>query len=176
VEGKAKPVTATIVVVGRVVNHAPALDVSGVRNITTAQTCSLSLAATDVDIGQTFTYAMLKAPLGATLSADKFKWASPAGHTGTDTVIFIVTDNGTPPMSGTATVFITVSSQITAPVKVQGVKAVSKTNGYFVFSWNKVSNADSYDVFRSADTVNFQKIGSASDSLFGDSVKTANFY
>jgi hypothetical protein len=176
VEGKAKPVTATIVVVGRLVNHAPALDVSGVRNITTTQACSLSLSTRDIDSGQTFTYAMIKAPQNATLAANIFKWTPPTGHTGTDTVKFTVTDNGKPPMSDTQTVFITVSLQITVPVKVQGVKAASKINGYFVFSWSKVSNADSYDVFRSADMVNFQKIGSSSDSLFGDSVKTANFY
>jgi hypothetical protein len=176
VEGKEKTVTATIVVVGKTVNHAPVLDVSGVRNIVIAQTCSLSLSTTDVDSGQTFTYAMIKAPQGATLNANIFKWTPPTGHTGTDTVKFTVTDNGKPPMSDTQTVYITVSSQITVPVKVLGVKAVSKINGYFIFSWNKVSNADSYDVFRSQDTVNFQKIGSTSDSLFGDTVKTGSFY
>ena len=81
-------------------------------------------------------------------------------------------------MSDTQKVIITVSSQIIAPAQVQGVVTVSKVNGYFVLSWNKVSNADSYNIFRSADTVaaDFQKVGSTSDSLFGDSVKTGNYY
>ncbi len=163
---------------GSTSNHKPVLSVTGVRNILTAQACSLSLSATDPDAGQTLTYAMIKSPQGATLTANIFRWTAPAGQTGADTAIFTVTDNGTPPMSDTQTVIITVSSQITVPVKVPGVKAVSKANGYFVFSWNKVSNADSYNIFRSADTVaaDFQKIGSTSDSLFDDSAKMTNYY
>jgi uncharacterized repeat protein (TIGR02543 family) len=162
---------------GSTSNHKPVLSVAGVRNILTAQACSLSLSATDPDSGQTLTYAMIKYPQGATLTAKTFRWTAP-GQTGTDTAIFTVTDNGTPPMSDTQTVIITVSSQITVPVKVPGVKAVSKVNGYFVFSWNKVSNADSYNIFRATDTVaaDFQKIGNTSDSLFGDSVKMTNYY
>ena len=171
-----KTYTANIVIVGRNVNHKPALSVSGVRNIVSAAACSLSLSATDADAGQTFTYAMIKGPQGATLTSSIFRWTAPAAVTGVDTVIFTVTDNGQPPMSDTQTVYITVSSQIVAPVKVPGVKAVSKFNGYFVLSWTKVSNADSYNIFRATDTVNFQKIGSTSDSLFGDSVKSGNYY
>jgi uncharacterized repeat protein (TIGR02543 family) len=168
--------TANIIIVGRNVNHKPALSVSGVRNIVSAAACSLSLSATDADAGQTFTYAMIKGPQGATLTSSIFRWTAPTAFTGTDTATFTVTDNGKPPMSDTQTVLITVSSQIVAPVKVLGVKAVSKVNGYFVLSWNKVSNADSYNIFRAIDTINFQKIGSTSDSLFGDSVKSGNYY
>ena len=173
-----KTYTATITMVGKNVNHKPSLSVSGVRNIVSAQACSLSLSATDPDSGQTLTYAMIKGPQNATLTGTVFRWTSPATFTGVDSAIFIVTDNGTPAMSDTQKVMITVSSQIIAPAQVQGVMAVSKVNGYFVLSWNKVSNADSYNTFRSADTVaaNFQKVGSTSDSLFGDSVKTANYY
>src|SRR5271157_1982277 len=171
-----KTFTATITIVGKNVNHKPTLSVSGVRNIVSAQACSLSLSATDPDSGQTLTFAMIKGPQNATLTGTVFRWTSPATFTGVDSAIFMVTDNGTPAMSDTQKVMITVSSQIIAPAQVQGVKAVSKVNGYFVLSWNKVSNADSYNIFRAPDTVNFQKIGSTSDSLFGDSAKTGNFY
>jgi alpha-tubulin suppressor-like RCC1 family protein len=175
--GAEKAVTATINIASKSVpNRPPVLEVSGVRNIVSAQACSLSLSATDPDSGQTLTYAMIKGPQNATLTGTVFRWTSPATFTGIDSAIFMVTDNGTPAMSDTQKVMITVSSQIIAPAQVQGVKAVSKVNGYFVLSWNKVSNADSYNIFRAPDTVNFQKIGSTSDSLFGDSAKTGNFY
>ena len=168
--------TPAVLTINASTNHKPQLSVTGVRNIVSAQACSLSLSTTDADSGQTFVYAMPRAPQGATLTANIFKWTPPAAFLGTDTVVFSVMDNGKPPMSDTQTVYITVSSQITAPVKVSGIKVVSKVNEYFVLSWTKVGNADSYNVFRSADTINFQKIGSTSDSLYGDSMKTGNYY
>ena len=122
-----KRCTATITIVGKTVNHKPLLSVSGVRaNIASAQACSLSLSATDPDSGQTLTYAMIKGPQGCA-TGTVFRWTAPAAFTGIDTVLFTATDNGTPAMSDTQKVIITVSSQSIAPAQVQGVVTESKS-------------------------------------------------
>ncbi|HUI91841.1 MAG TPA: immunoglobulin domain-containing protein [Chitinivibrionales bacterium] len=119
--GTEKTSTVSIDIAAKPVpNHRPALVVTGLLNITTAQTCSLSLSVRDSDTGQTHLFTLVKGPKGATFTDSIFRWTPPAGFTGTDSAVFSVTDNGAPPLSDTATEYITVSEslslQITAPL------------------------------------------------------------
>jgi formylglycine-generating enzyme required for sulfatase activity len=158
------------------VNHKPLLAVSGNRNLTPGQTCRLYLSATDIDAGQTFTYKTIKGPAGGTLSDTTYVWTPAQSYTGTDTVVFVVTDNGTSALSDTQKVAITVSSQILPPARVQGLKAVNRLGGYFVFTWNKIGNADSYLIYRSPDRAAFTALSPSSDTLAGDSTHSSNYY
>jgi formylglycine-generating enzyme required for sulfatase activity len=158
------------------VNHKPLLAVSGTKNITPGQTCRLYLSATDIDAGQTFTYNTIKGPAGGTLTDTVYFWTPAANYTGTDTVVFSVTDNGTPALSDTLKVAITVSSQIQPPARVQGIKSVARLGGYFVFTWNKIGNADSYLIYRSPDRASFTALSPSSDTLAGDSTHSSNYY
>jgi alpha-tubulin suppressor-like RCC1 family protein len=97
-------------------NRRPVLEVTGLRNITVAQTCSLSLSAQDSDAGQTQVFSLVKGPQGGTLTGPTFKWAPPSGFTGIDTIVFAVTDNGTPPLSDTVPVYITVSESLSLQI------------------------------------------------------------
>ncbi len=97
-------------------NRRPVLEVTGLRNITVAQTCSLSLSAQDSDAGQTQVFSLVKGPQGGTLTGPTFKWVPPSGFTGIDTVVFAVTDNGTPPLSDTVPVYITVSESLSLQI------------------------------------------------------------
>jgi Domain of unknown function (DUF5011)/Bacterial Ig domain/Immunoglobulin domain/Immunoglobulin I-set domain len=176
--GTEKTVTASIVVEGKPTsNRPPVLEVSGVRNILTAQTCSLSLSVQDSDAGQSHSFALIKGPQGATLTGVTFKWAPPPAFTGSDSAEFSVTDNGTPPLSDTVTVKISVSAVIVHPDTVRGVTGVSRVNGTFVFKWNKVGNADSYVVYRSqTSSGGFAIIGTPSDTQFSDNLGGSAYY
>ena len=141
-----KPVTTS--------NHKPQLSVSGVRNIVSAQACTLSLSVTDTDNGQTHTYAMIKSPAGATLSGNIFSWSSPATFVGIDSAIFTATDNGSPALSDTQTAYITVSSQssntppsLVSPANGAWGQPVSTT-----LVWNKVTGVSEYYLQVAADS------------------------
>ena len=60
---------------------------------------------------------MLKQPAGSSFSPSTgaFTWTTSAAVKGTDTAIFMVVDNGVPPMSDTETVLILVSDTISQP-------------------------------------------------------------
>ncbi|HUI91540.1 MAG TPA: SUMF1/EgtB/PvdO family nonheme iron enzyme [Chitinivibrionales bacterium] len=158
------------------VNHRPVLAVTGTRNLTPGQTCRLYLSATDMDAGQTFAYALIKGPSGGTLTDTTYVWTPPSNYTGADTVVFAVTDNGTPAMSDTQQVVVTVTAQLLPPARVQGIKGASRNNGYFVFVWYKIGNADSYLIYRSPDKTSFTALSPVSDTAAGDSTHASNYY
>jgi|GEM_PF-3802053 hypothetical protein len=176
--GTEKTVTATIVIAGiPTPNSPPILNVSGVRNIIPAQTCSLSLSVQDPDAGQTHAFFLVKGPQGATLTGAIFKWTPPSSFIGTDSAVFSVTDNGIPPLSDTVRAAITVSAVISLPAQVQGVTGVSRANGTFKFKWNKVDNADGYIIYRSQiSSGGFQVVDTLSDTAFSDNISSSSYY
>jgi len=97
-------------------NHKPSLSISGGTVFKPGDTCVLSITKTDADSTQILTTAVKDKPEGSLLKDGKFTWIIPAGFTGRDTVVFIVTDNGFPQESDTETVVITVTSTPNAPL------------------------------------------------------------
>ena len=93
-------------------NQAPVLTVPGAQTVQSGQTLNFTVAATDPDAGQSLTYTASNLPTGASFSAAtrQFSWTPTAAQTGTYTVTFTVTDNGTPPLSDAKPVSLTVQA------------------------------------------------------------------
>ncbi len=113
-DGKADSAPATVSINVTPVNDAPVLTVPGAQTATVGQALTFDLSATDVDQGQTLTFTSNNLPSGATLTSigatsRHFSWTPTANQVGTVTVNFTVSDNGTPSLSDTKSVAITVT-------------------------------------------------------------------
>ncbi len=109
--GYKPPVTATITILPKPINHKPYLIITGKKSITAAEACTLFVSVNDSDTVQAHTYQVLNGPIGYTFANQIFTWkpASPA-DTGIDSISFKVADNGVPAMSDTQTVLLTVKT------------------------------------------------------------------
>ena len=107
-DGKVDSVNALVTLTITPVNDAPVITVPGTQSVSTGQNVNFTVTAADVDAGQTLTLSAANVPNGATFTAATgvFNWTP--GVTGTFTVSFTATDNGTPPLSDTKTVQINV--------------------------------------------------------------------
>jgi len=116
VAGGYKPsAIATITAIARpvvLVNHKPALIVTGRKSIITTEACTLSVSANDTDTAQVHTFQVTKGPTGYVFTNHIFTWKPTPADTGTDSVTFTVADNGTPVMSDTQTVTIIISPPV----------------------------------------------------------------
>jgi alpha-tubulin suppressor-like RCC1 family protein len=116
-------VAITVSKINDTLNHQPKLNISGKTTIKAGALCSLYVAATDVDVGQKLDFSALKKPSGSTFSAPYFKWTTPAGASRSDTLVFMVIDDGTPMLSDTQKVIIavydTTGPDVTGPVITQ---------------------------------------------------------
>ncbi len=109
--------TSTVSVISNttVVNSKPILSLVKVKNkISATGICSLTVKATDPDVGQIDSIKVLKAPANYRFNDSLFIWAVPAGYLGTDsikndTVIFRAFDNGVPIKDDTLKVFLEIS-------------------------------------------------------------------
>jgi uncharacterized protein (TIGR03437 family) len=104
-----------LLTVVRGTNQAPVLTVPGAQTVQPGQTLNFTVSATDADTGQALTYAASNLPSGASFNTTtrQFSWTPAATQTGTYNVTFTVTDNGTPPLSNSKQVTITVQSTAT---------------------------------------------------------------
>ncbi len=105
-----KPAIISAVIAPRA-NHQPVITVSGKTNFLPGETCILVLQSSDPDSGQILTTSIDGQPEGSVFLNNTFTWVIPSDFTGTDTVEFSVTDNGTPPLCSTITVILTVAAE-----------------------------------------------------------------
>jgi hypothetical protein len=99
------------------INHPPILSPIGNKTVNEGQLLEFVITATDPD-GNTLTYTASNLPLGATFDplTQKFTWLPDYTQAGNYNVLFNVTDNGTPPMSASETITITVGNVNRPPV------------------------------------------------------------
>jgi uncharacterized protein (TIGR03437 family) len=115
-------------------NRAPSLTVPGDQSTKTGQQLKFTVLATDADAGQIVTISSPSGmPSGATLSnissgVSEFAWTPDNSQTGTFTVNFRATDNGSPELSETKSVNITVSSSNSAP-RITAGAALTRQQG-----------------------------------------------
>jgi MBG domain/Putative Ig domain/Bacterial Ig domain len=107
---------ATFEVISRA-NNAPGLDPIGSKNVTEGELLRFTVNATDPD-GDAVTYSAGDLPTGATLDINSgaFSWIPDYTQAGNYSVVFTATDNGTPPMSASETITITVGNVNRPPV------------------------------------------------------------
>ena len=103
---------ATLIVTA---NRAPVLFVPLAQTANVGQQLAFNVSATDPDISQTLTLTATNLPTGATFTqigaaTGRFTWVPTANQGGNFTVTFNVADNGTPSLSNSKTVTITVAS------------------------------------------------------------------
>ncbi|NDD65464.1 MAG: formylglycine-generating enzyme family protein, partial [Acidobacteria bacterium] len=89
-------------------NRTPLLTVPSGHTVSVGQRLSFTVAATDVDPGQTLTLTTGSLPAGAVFTqsgavSGQFNWTPVSGQTGNYTLSFTVADNGLPPLAETRT-------------------------------------------------------------------------
>jgi hypothetical protein len=125
-----RQVTAKIHIIARPApNRKPELTVTGPRTIHPGQACTLSVSVDDPDSGQVATIDTLKCPQGSRFSDTIFTWLPTVADTGIDTVIFIARDNGSPVLTDTAKVKISVVDVPVAPGIVTQPQGLTRTVG-----------------------------------------------
>ena len=182
VQGGLRPsASGTITVFARpvvLVNHKPSLIITGRKNITTAEGCTLFVSANHEDTGQALSYSVIKSPAGYSFNNQLYIW-KPASEndTGVDSVTFVVSDNGTPILSDTQKISILVIKKLFPPNPVDSLRVFDKRNGYASLCWRGVANADSFIVFHSTyKTSGYALRGSTKDTLYKDQILSNEFY
>src|SRR5439155_711706 len=111
--------TNTFSVTVNEVNSAPVLPAQSNRTINELTTLTVTNTATDGDLpANVLTYQLLSPPTGASINSNGVITWTPAEGQGPGTVTFttIVTDNGTPALSGANSFTVTVNEVNSAPV------------------------------------------------------------
>lgn len=92
------------------VNDAPVLNHIGNKTVVKGSKLTFTATATDVDAGQTKTYSLVNAPSGASIGTGSgvFSWTPATAGSFTFTVK--VTDNGSPRLSDTESITVTVTN------------------------------------------------------------------
>jgi hypothetical protein len=128
-DGQADSLPATVKITVRSVNDAPVLTVPTVVTGNEGQLLTINLTATDPDQGQTLTIVGLNLPAGAEFSmtsptSAQFKWTPSFTQSGIYVPTFRVADNGTPPLSDTKEVRITIAD--VPAISVPGAQSVNE--------------------------------------------------
>jgi uncharacterized repeat protein (TIGR02543 family) len=113
IDGELRTASGTITIFDRPQinqNQKPVLTVPKLEKTGPGQELVFSVSANDNDTNQQITIIALKKPANATFIADTFKWTPVIADTGTDTVMFIAFDNGSPVKSDTESVVIFIST------------------------------------------------------------------
>jgi hypothetical protein len=98
-------------------NQAPVLNSIGNREINEGQLLEITITATDPD-GDVLTYSANNLPAGATFNTvtGTFSWIPDYTQAGNFSVVFTATDNGTPPISASEIITITVGNVNRPPI------------------------------------------------------------
>lgn len=98
-------------------HNAPVLTVPGRQTITVGSSITFTVTASDPDPGDSVTLTASGLPSGATFGPDigVFSWNPSSSQTGTYTIAFTATDNGTPPLSDSKTVDVAVNQGSSGP-------------------------------------------------------------
>ena len=116
-DSTARFVQQSFVVVVANINDAPVLATIGPQAVPEGQTLTFIIAAADVDVGQSLTFAATGLPVGATFTpaTRTFSWPTNFGDAALVNVTFTVTDNGVPVLNDSEVVSIAVGDVNRAP-------------------------------------------------------------
>lgn len=121
-DGKADSPAATVAITVRPVNDPPVLTVPIAQSVNEGQQLQFAVSASDPDTGQTVVITATGLPEGATFTPAaagggmQFRWTPNFNQAGAYTVSFKATDNGSPVLSETKDVRITVNDVSTLSV------------------------------------------------------------
>jgi len=119
-DGVVDSAPATVTITVRPVNDAPLLIVPAEQRVTAGSALNFAVSATDVDAGDSLTFAATDLPQGATFNqatpgSAQFSWTPAQPQTGFYIVTFRVADNGAPPLTATRAVAISVVAPNAGP-------------------------------------------------------------
>lgn len=112
-DGTLESNTAAVTLTIRPINDAPLITVPSAQTAKEGQTLTFAVLASDVDDGQTVSITATGLPQGAkilaaTATSAQFSWTPAAGQAGQYTLTFRATDSGSPQLSSTKQVVVTV--------------------------------------------------------------------
>jgi len=101
-----------------VLNRPPVLEPIGPQSVFEGEMLKLSLTASDPDADNRLTFSASSLPPGALFNAEdqEFVWSTEIGDTGVYRVLFVVTDDGDPPLSDSESVTVSVGAANRPPV------------------------------------------------------------
>lgn len=159
--------TVIIHVVGRPsINQKPLLAVPGAQTINVGKQLTFAVSAADPDAGQQLVITVLNKPDSATFVSDTFRWLPSLSDTGTATIVFAANDNGTPALSDTEKVLITVNREgSNNPPQWNSRKVQRSVVSGASFSYNLAENCSDPD----GDSVSFTLISGipVGDTIIG---------
>jgi hypothetical protein len=118
--------TQAITITVNNVNNPPVLANPGNKSVNENALLAFSLSATDVN-GDAITYSMSGGPTGSALTGNTFSWTPTFTQSGSYVVTFYAQDNGSPVMSDTQAITITVNNVNNPPVLANpGNKSVNE--------------------------------------------------
>lgn len=138
-------------------NHAPVLTIPATLTGTENTNIPFTATATDSDAGQTLTFSLSGAPAGASINPTTgvFAWTPTESQGGSNyTFSVIVTDNGSPVLSDTKSITITVNEDNQNPT-ITNVPATATINEGVLYSFD--ANVTDPDI--PAQTMTFSLIG-----------------
>ncbi|HEX2957776.1 MAG TPA: InlB B-repeat-containing protein [Chitinispirillaceae bacterium] len=91
-------------------NQRPVLNLPKIDSVEVGQEFVFSVSVTDPDANQQIGIKILKKPENAIFVENQFKWTPGTADTGIVTIIFAATDNGTPVLSVTDSMILTVTA------------------------------------------------------------------
>jgi uncharacterized protein (TIGR02145 family) len=159
------------------INTKPRLLVKGRTNFLVNEACTLTVSVANPDSAETYKFAAIDGSKDGKLIDRMYLWRPSSGFAGVDTVVFTLTDDGTPKMADTQSVVISFSAKLATPDSIRGFTGVSRISGAYAFKWNRVSNADNYVVFRSASSSgDFAVLDTVIDTMFIDKIYSNAYY
>ena len=107
----------------------PHIFISGSKNIIPSQNCSLSVTVVDSNSSQAHTLTVKRDTLAPITFVSPFIWTPPVGFIGKSTLFFKVADTDSPSYFDTATIIITVSNVLVAPVAGKTITDIAVNKG-----------------------------------------------
>jgi len=125
-------------------NNPPVLNSVGPKSISENGLLEFTVSASDPD-GNTLSYSAEGLPPGATLSSSTglFRWTPGSSAAGSYQVTFAATDNGTPVLTDTEAVTITVSDVSTGTMNVTLQWDLNPDASYYIIYWDTTSQSGS---------------------------------
>lgn len=113
-DGTTSSNTATVTITVNSLNDPPELSVPGSQTVNLGQLIEFAVSASDPDTGQTLTISADQLPAGAVIrsispTSSQFSWTPNANQPGVFRIVFRVADNGSPQLSSSKEVQITVN-------------------------------------------------------------------
>ncbi len=160
-----------------IINQPPSINVTTNKlSIKPDEACSLKVAFEDNDTNQTHLLTVTNNEHIDTVKNNFYIWKAPTNFAGKDTLIFKVTDNGTPSLSSTKEIVIDVLPGV--PSIPEHLRIVSRSSNSIDLAWDNAAGAEKYVVYKSnrSDSGFIVLSDTLTSTKYTDKIDTLTYY